>query len=57
VLAPRIEDHEDVGLDRLQNDVLLALTARSTGSLLLTRDRHFQTLRRHVPSAPRLLPA
>jgi|SRR5579883_2833296 predicted nucleic acid-binding protein len=36
--------HEEVGLTRLQNDCLLALTAHLTGAALLTRDRHFQVL-------------
>jgi predicted nucleic acid-binding protein len=42
-------DHEEVGLARLQNDLLIALTARHTGALLVTRDAHFATLREHVP--------
>ena len=49
--------HEAIGLSRLQNDVLLALAARHTGALLLTRDRHFATLRRHLPFAWKLLAA
>jgi predicted nucleic acid-binding protein len=49
--------HEDVGLTRLQNDVLLALTARHTGTLFVTRDAHFETLRAHVPFALRVLPS
>jgi predicted nucleic acid-binding protein len=49
-LLPRVfPDHEDIGLARLQNDVLIALTARHTGALLVTLDRHFETLQRHVP--------
>ena len=48
--------HETIGLARLQNDVLLALTARQTGTLFLTRDGHFATLRRHLPFALKLLP-
>ena len=39
-------DHEDIGLARLQNDMLLALTARHTGALLVTRDAHFSAMRR-----------
>lgn len=49
-------DHEEIGLARLQNDVLLALTARSTGTALVTLDKHFSTLRRHVPFTVILLP-
>jgi predicted nucleic acid-binding protein len=37
-------DHEEVGLGRLQNDALLALTARHTGAVLATKDKHFVTL-------------
>ncbi|MBM4061449.1 MAG: type II toxin-antitoxin system VapC family toxin [Planctomycetes bacterium] len=42
-------DHDDVGLARLQNDVLLALTAHHAGARLLTRDRHFASLRERLP--------
>jgi len=49
-LLPRVfRDHEAIGLARLQNDLLIALTARHTGTLLVTSDRHFTALRRHVP--------
>jgi predicted nucleic acid-binding protein len=49
-LLPRIfPHHEQVGLARLQNDVLIALTARHTGALLVTMDAHFSTVRRHLP--------
>lgn len=57
-LLPKVfPDHESVGLARLQNDALLALTAWHTGTLFLTRDAHFETLRTRVPFALRLLPA
>src|SRR5262249_19202136 len=56
VLLPRVfPSHEAVGLARLQNDVLLALTARHTGSLLVTADAHFATLRRHIPFTLKVL--
>lgn len=49
-LLPRVfADHEAVGLARLQNDVLLALTARATGTTFVTLDAHFSSIRRHVP--------
>jgi len=49
-LLPRIfPGHEHTGIARLQNDCLLALTARYTGALFLTADRHFDSIRRHVP--------
>jgi len=41
--------HEALGLAKLQNDVLLALTARHTGARLVTRDAHFTALRDRVP--------
>jgi predicted nucleic acid-binding protein len=51
-ILPRVfERHEEVGLGRLQNDVLLALTARHTGVVVVTGDAHFATIRRHVPFA------
>jgi predicted nucleic acid-binding protein len=56
-LLPRIfRDHEVVGLARLQNDLLLALTARHTGTLFVTLDTHFSTLRRYVPFSLKVLP-
>jgi predicted nucleic acid-binding protein len=57
LLLPKVFlHHESVGLARLQNDALLALTARHTGTLLVTRDAHFETFREHVPFALRVLP-
>ena len=57
-LLPRVfPDHEAVGLARLQNDLLLALTARHTGSLFVTGDAHFTALRRHVSFAVKVLPS
>jgi predicted nucleic acid-binding protein len=55
-LLPRIFPyHEAVGLARLQNDLLLALTARETGTVLVTADEHFSALRRHVPFTLKVL--
>jgi len=55
-LLPKIfPDHEAVGLARLQNDCLIALTARYTGTLLLAADGHFATLRRYVPFPLRVI--
>jgi|SRR5687768_3619856 predicted nucleic acid-binding protein len=49
-LLPRIfPQHQEVGLSRLQNDLLLALTARHTGALFVTTDGHFETIRRLLP--------
>jgi len=56
-ILPRIfRDHDDVGLARLQNDCMLALTARQNGALLITADRHFERLRRAVGFSLELLP-
>jgi predicted nucleic acid-binding protein len=56
-LLPRIfASHEALGLARLQNDLLLALTARHTGTLFVTGDAHFTVIRRSVPFALKVLP-
>jgi predicted nucleic acid-binding protein len=49
VLRDVFRDHEAVGLARLQNDVLLGLTARHTGAVFVTRDRHFLAIQKRVP--------
>lgn len=57
-LLPRaFADHEQIGLARLQNDVLIALTARHTGALLVALDPHFAALRRLVSFHLVLLPS
>jgi predicted nucleic acid-binding protein len=49
-LLPRIfPHHEEIGLSRLQNDILLALTARHTGAVFVTTDGHFEAIRQRVP--------
>jgi predicted nucleic acid-binding protein len=55
IAACRLSDHEDVGLSRLQNDCLLALTARRTGALFVTADRHFEAIRRRLPFPLKIL--
>ena len=56
-LLPRVfSDHDALGSARLQNDLLLALTARYTGALFVTGDAHFTVLRRHVPFTLKVLP-
>jgi len=48
-LSPEVfRDHEKIGLSRLQNDLLLALTARHTGALFVTTDGHFEAMRRLI---------
>lgn len=55
-LLPKIfPTHEEVGLARLQNDLLLALTSRHTGALFVTTDPHFNTIRRFVPFRMKVL--
>ncbi len=55
-LLPRIfPNYEAVGLARLQNDLLLALTARHTGALFVTADSHFATIQKSVPFALKIL--
>jgi len=49
-LLPKIfPDHEEIGISRLQNDCLLALTSRHTGALLLTSDAHFEAIAGEIP--------
>jgi predicted nucleic acid-binding protein len=55
-LLPKIFPHHDeIGISRLQNDCLLALTARENGALLVTADRHFEALRRTIRFPLKLL--
>lgn len=50
LLLPQLfPDHETIGLARLQNDLLLALTAQGQGALLVSRDRHFQDIQSALP--------
>ncbi|MFI5308601.1 MAG: type II toxin-antitoxin system VapC family toxin [Polyangiales bacterium] len=56
LLPSAFRNHEGLGLARLQNDVLLALTARHTGAVLVSKDRHFKELQRHVRFAALVLP-
>lgn len=49
-ILPKIfAHHEEVGLARLHNDVLIALTARHTRRAVATLDAHFRSIRRYVP--------
>lgn len=48
ILPRAFASHEHVGLARLQNDVLLALTARHTGAVLVSKDTHFRAIQRHL---------
>jgi predicted nucleic acid-binding protein len=48
ILPKAFASHEHVDLARLQNDVLLALTARHTGAVLVSKDAHFRAIQRHL---------
>ena len=57
-LLPAVfSDQGDVGLSRLQNDCLWGLTARRTGALFVTADRHFEAIRRRLPFPLKILQA
>jgi len=56
LLSRVFPDHEALGLAQLQNDRLLALTARQTGTLFVTGDTHFAVLRRYIPFPLKVLP-
>lgn len=56
ILPKVFPDHDEVGISRLQNDCLLALTARQNGALLITADRHFERLKRAIRFPLKLLP-
>lgn len=48
-LAVRVVQTSDaVSLSNMQNDLLIALTARESGATLITRDRHFMRIRKHL---------
>jgi predicted nucleic acid-binding protein len=55
-LLPQIfQDHEEIGLARLQNDCLIALTSRDTGALLVAADGHFASLQKRIPFSLKLV--
>jgi predicted nucleic acid-binding protein len=57
-VLPRVfPDHDEVGISRLQNDCLLALTARHNGAILIAADRHFEELAHALHFQLKLLPA
>lgn len=49
LLTELFPDHEAIGLARLQNDLLLALTARGQGALLVSRDQHLADMQKLFP--------
>jgi len=36
-------------LEKIQNDLLIALTARESGAVLITQDKFFRTIQKHIP--------
>lgn len=43
-----IGNHDERSLERIQNDLLIALTARENGAVLITRDKLFSTIQKHI---------
>jgi len=41
--------YDERSMEKIQNDLLIALTARQNGAVLITRDRHFKMIQRYVP--------
>lgn len=44
-----IGTYDERALEKIQNDLLIALTALQNGATLITQDQHFQAIQRHVP--------
>lgn len=44
-----IGSYDEQSLEKIQNDLLIALTARAHGATLITQDRHFQLIRKYLP--------
>ena len=44
-----IGSYDPRSLERAQNDLLIALTARHHGALLITQDRHFKVIQKQIP--------
>lgn len=40
---------DELTLEKNQNDILIALTARENGALLITQDKHFHLIQKHIP--------
>lgn len=40
--------YDEKTLEKIQNDLLIALTARENGAVLITQDHHFNAIRKHV---------
>ena len=41
--------YDERALERIQNDLLIALTAFRNGATLITQDRQFKEIQRHIP--------
>ena len=44
-----MQSSEERKLEKIQNDLLIALTARAHGATLITRDTHFKLIGRYIP--------
>ena len=42
-------NHDERTLEKIQNDLLIALTARENGALLITQDKFFRALQKNIP--------
>lgn len=43
-----VGSYDEPSLTRIQNDLLIALTAHQNGATLITQDRHFQQIQKHL---------
>jgi predicted nucleic acid-binding protein len=44
-----IGSYDERALEKIQNDLLIALTARHNGATLITQDQQFKMIQRHIP--------
>ncbi len=44
-----IGSYDERALEKIQNDLLIALTALQNGATLITQDHHFKMIRKHIP--------
>lgn len=44
-----IGGYDERALEKIQNDLLIALTARHNGATLITQDQQFKMIQRHLP--------
>ncbi|QQR81929.1 MAG: PIN domain-containing protein [Deltaproteobacteria bacterium] len=46
--AKVMKSFDAISLEKIQNDLLIALTAYEHGAILITQDRHFQMIQKHL---------